>query len=66
MTISAPHPRISAIFAALAISGTKIRAGTPSSRAAKATAAPWLPPDAAVTPASGIGCDRSELKARAS
>src|SRR6185437_111724 len=33
--------------------GTKIRAGTPSSRAAYATATPWLPPDAAATPAGG-------------
>jgi hypothetical protein len=30
-------------------------AGTPSRIAAWATAAPWLPPDAAATPQDGIG-----------
>src|SRR6266498_3793093 len=34
--------------------GTKIRAGTPRCLAAYATAAPWLPPEAATTPAAGI------------
>ena len=34
--------------------GTKIFAGMPSRRAAQATATPWLPPDAATTPAGGI------------
>src|SRR5450756_2994309 len=33
--------------------GTKILAGTPSRCAAWATATPWLPPEAATTPASG-------------
>src|SRR4026208_529855 len=33
--------------------GTKIRAGSRRRIAAYATAAPWLPPDAAATPASG-------------
>ena len=33
--------------------GTKIFAGTFSVIAAKATAAPWLPPEAATTPAGG-------------
>src|SRR5487761_174747 len=39
-------------------SGTKIVAGMPSRDAAKATAAPWLPPDAATTPAAGAGRSR--------
>src|SRR5207237_1314605 len=34
--------------------GTKIRAGTRRRFAAYATAAPWLPPDAAATPGGGI------------
>src|SRR5215813_5193688 len=34
--------------------GRKIFALMPSARAAKATATPWLPPEAAVTPAGGI------------
>src|ERR1700731_2564549 len=34
--------------------GRKILALMPSARAAKATATPWLPPEAAVTPAAGI------------
>ena len=36
--------------------GTKIFAGTFSCIAANATAAPWLPPDAATTPAGGTVC----------
>src|SRR5258708_16569687 len=34
--------------------GTKILAGMPHRMAAYATAAPWLPPEAATTPTSGI------------
>ena len=40
-------------FAGEATAGTKIFAGTPSFIAAYATAAPWLPPEAATTPAAG-------------
>src|SRR3712207_1524976 len=54
---------MTATFAGLEISGTKMRARTPSRLAAKATAAPWLPPDAAATPAAGTGFDRRVLKA---
>src|SRR6266542_469220 len=34
--------------------GTRIRAGTPRGLAAYATAAPWLQPEPATTPAAGI------------
>ena len=54
---------MTAILAGEAISGTKIRALIPSLFAANATAAPWLPPEAAATPAAGTGVDRSVLKA---
>src|SRR6266545_611721 len=46
---SAPCASISAIFAALACSGTKTTARTPRRRAAHAVAAPWLPVDAVTT-----------------
>jgi len=39
-------------FAIGAVSGTKMRARIPSSRAAHATAWPWLPALAATTPAA--------------
>src|SRR5438270_11828770 len=42
-----------AILAGEETVGTKMRAGTPHARAAKATAAPWLPPEAAATPTLG-------------
>src|SRR5439155_838054 len=47
MTRSAPYARMRATFAGDDTVGTKILAGTPSRLAAYATAAPWLPPDAA-------------------
>src|SRR6516164_9764933 len=43
---------ILAILAGGAASGTKTRALTPSFCAAKATAAPWLPPEAVAQPAA--------------
>ena len=54
---------MAAIFTGEEISGTKIRAGRPSRRAASATATPWLPPDAAVTPAAGTTRESRLLKA---
>src|SRR5579859_236614 len=54
MTRSAPQLRIRSIFSGEATVGTKIFAGMLSFCAAKATAAPWLPPEAATTPAFGI------------
>src|SRR5215204_3085728 len=45
------------------VAGTKMVAGTPRRAAAHATAAPWLPPDAATTPAGGISRVRSALSA---
>src|SRR6202050_1680098 len=53
MTRSAPYSVICRILAGEAMLGTKIFAGMPSFIAAKATAAPWFPPDAATTPARG-------------
>ena len=43
------------------VSGTNTSAPTPSSRAAYATASPWFPPDAAITPAAGIGFESRRL-----
>ena len=54
MARSAPYARMRATFAGDDTVGTKIFAGTPSRIAAYATAAPWLPPDAATTPVGGI------------
>jgi hypothetical protein len=57
-SISAPFAAIRASFGSAADSGTNTLAGTPRSDAARATAAPWFPVDAATTPlarsASGI------------
>src|SRR5258707_760747 len=54
MTRSAPQRRMHSIFSGEATFGTKIFAGTPSLPAAKATATPLFPPEAATTPALGI------------
>ena len=43
--------------------GTKILAGMPSRCAAYATATPWLPPDAAATPAGGTSRSRRFVNA---
>ena len=51
------------IFAGDATVGTKIARGMPSRDAAKATATPWLPPDAATTPAAGT-CAASGSRTR--
>ncbi len=51
------------ILAGEATVGTKMRAGTPSLIAANATAAPWLPPEAATTPAGGTGRQRRLVNA---
>src|SRR5437867_2467758 len=53
-TRSTPYERICSILAGEQTVGTKIRAGIFNVIAAKATAAPWLPPDAATTPDFGI------------
>src|SRR5258708_11853674 len=54
MARAAPHARIRSILTGEDTVGTKTLAGTPRRIAAYATAAPWLPPEAATTPASGI------------
>src|SRR5258708_2850421 len=51
MTRSAPQRRMHSIFSGEATLGTKIFAGMPNLPAAKATATPWFPPEAATTPA---------------
>ena len=43
--------------------GTKISARCPRARATWATATPWLPPDAATTPAAGTSAASTRLKA---
>src|SRR5207248_2550912 len=54
----APYSRIRSTLAGSEMRGTKIRARTDNFRAARATAAPWLPPEAATTPAAGTSRSR--------
>ena len=56
---SDPYVRQASTFAIGASSGTKIRAWTPAWRAAHATAWPWLPALAAITPASRSASERN-------
>ena len=51
-SMSAPYVRVASTFAIGASCGMKIRAFAPTSRAAHATACPWLPALAATTPAA--------------
>jgi hypothetical protein len=51
-SISAPYARVASTFAIGASCGMKMRARAPTSRAAHATACPWLPALAATTPAA--------------
>ena len=50
----APNWEMRSRFIAGLVDGTKISAWWPRRCAANATAAPWLPPDAAIRPASGM------------
>jgi hypothetical protein len=62
-TTSAPYLWTRCTFARGVVVGMKTRTGTPSRLAAKATAAPWFPPEAATTPAAGIASPSRRWKA---
>jgi hypothetical protein len=50
-TMSAPYPRVASTLGSAAVRGMKTVAARPRKEAARATAWPWLPADAATTPA---------------